>query len=384
MHKVLLLDTSFSSAPIYDYLVQSGNEVYVIGANTRDFLAKSVKNYINLNYSDVNQTIDIINKLGFDFIVPGCNDQSYQVCAEINTSGKFEGIDTRETTKIINNKGEFRNFAKENDLPVPQVFCLDQIIHAPTLIVKPVDAYSGRGITIVRNPKRKKLQSAINRAKEYSRSGVCIVEEYIEGQLYSHSAFISGGMIIKDFIVEEHGTANPFVVDTSRMLDNFSARILDEIRGCIILMAKKLNLVDGLVHTQFIKNDEKFWIIEVTRRCPGDLYSQLIELSSGFNYAENYVRPFIKKGFSYHENKLKHSWVMRHTISQCTDGVFGSIQFNSPLHIEKLVPISLAGDLVKSSPFGRIGILFAKAASKHDLDALYDLALRRNLYVINH
>lgn len=383
MHKVLLVDTNFSSAPIYNYLVQAGNEVYVIGANPCDFLAKSVKNYINVNYSDVNQTRDLINKLSFDFIVPGCNDRSYQVCAEINSTGKFDGIDTLEATETINNKGKFRDFARKNGLPVPQVFSVDEMGNAPPLIVKPVDAYSGRGITIVHDPKKNDLQSAIDRAKEFSRSGACIVEEYVEGQLYSHTAFISGGGIVKDFIVEEHGTANPFVVDTSRVVYDFPAKMLDHIRDSITLMTKKLNLVDGLVHTQFIKSEEKFWIIEVTRRCPGDLYSQLIELSSGFNYAENYARPFIKQSFSCDESKLKQSWIMRHTISQPTEGIFGSIQFKTPLHLERLVPISLAGDLVKASPFGRVGILFAKAASKYDLDNLCDLTLRRDLYVIN-
>ena len=36
--KILLLDTNFSSGPIYNYLVESGNEVYVIGNNPNDFL----------------------------------------------------------------------------------------------------------------------------------------------------------------------------------------------------------------------------------------------------------------------------------------------------------------------------------------------------------
>ena len=43
---ILLLDTNFSSAPIYEYLIEEGNEVYVIGNNPNDFLAKSAKNYI--------------------------------------------------------------------------------------------------------------------------------------------------------------------------------------------------------------------------------------------------------------------------------------------------------------------------------------------------
>lgn len=315
MHKVMLVDTNFSSAPIYNYLVQSGCEVFVVGGNPNDFLAKSAKNYINLDYSNVNRTREIIEEMNIDYIVPGCNDLSYKVCAELNSGGIYYGIDTPETTEIINSKDKFRTFATQIGLPVPRVISSDCAGESGPLIVKPVDAYSGRGMTIVQQSRQNELQSAIDRAKEFSRSKACIVEEYVEGQLYSHSAFINDGNIVADFIVEEHGTANPFVVDTSRVVYDFPRVMLRRIRDGIVLLAEKLRLVDGLVHTQFIKNGESFWLIEITRRCPGDLYSQLIELSTGFSYAETYARPFAKQNFSTEKTTLKQSWIMRHTIS---------------------------------------------------------------------
>lgn len=382
MQKVLLVDTNFSSAPIYNYLVQSGCEVFVVGGNPNDFLAKSAKNYMNLDYSNVDRTREIIEKMNIDYIVPGCNDRSYQVCAELNSKGNYYGIDTLETTEIINNKDKFRTFAAQIGLQVPLVISGEHVGEMWPVIVKPVDAYSGRGMTIVHKPEQHELQSAIDHAKEFSRSKTCIVEEYVEGQLYSHSAFITDGNIVADFIVEEHGTANPFVVDTSRVIYDFPLKMLSRIRDGIALLAKKLNLVDGLVHTQFIKDGESFWLIEVTRRCPGDLYSQLIELSTGFNYAETYARPFVKQEFSFGKNTLKQSWVMRHTISQPTEGVLGSIQFNFPILIEKMVPISLAGDMIKASPSGRIALIFLRNNSEEELSELFQKTLNRSLYTI--
>ena len=382
MQKVLLIDTNFSSAPIYNYLVDASYEVFVIGGNRSDFLAKSAKNYISLDYSNVNQTRKIIEETNIDFIVPGCNDLSYQVCAALNSKGNYYGIDTLETTEIINYKSKFRTFATKIGLPVPIVISEENVGEMWPVIVKPVDAYSGRGMTIVQKPEQHKLQSAIDHAKEFSRSKTCIVEEYVEGQLYSHSAFITDGNIVADFIVEEHGTANQFVVDTSRVIYDFPLEMLSRIRDGIALMAKKLNLVDGLVHTQFIKNGESFWLIEVTRRCPGDLYSQLIELSTGFSYAEAYASPFVKQKFSLGENPLKQFWVMRHTISQPTEGVLGSIQFNFPILIEKMVPISLAGDMIKTSPFGRIALVFLRNNSEEELLELFQKTLNRSLYTI--
>jgi len=382
MHKVLLIDTNFSSAPIYNYLVKSGCEVFVVGGNPDDFLAKFVKNYINLDYSNIDRTREIINKIDIDYIVPGCNDLSYKVCAELNSKGNYSGLDTLETTEIINNKNLFREFATQIGLPVPKVITKECVDNIWPLIVKPVDAYSGRGMTIVQRHEQNELQSAIDHAKEFSRSKTVIIEEYVEGQLYSHSAFITEGNVVADFIVEEHGTANPFVVDTSRVVHDFPHEMLIRIRDCIALLAKSLSLVDGLVHTQFIVNGKSFWLIEITRRCPGDLYSQLIELSTGYSYAETYTRPFIKQKLLPGNNSLAKYWVMRHTISQPTEGALGSIRFNFPVLMEKMVQLSLAGDIIKASPFGRIALIFLRSNSEKELLELFQKTLTRNLYTI--
>ncbi|MBP6978701.1 MAG: ATP-grasp domain-containing protein [Lentimicrobiaceae bacterium] len=382
MSRILLIDTNFSALPVYQYLIQNNNEVFVVGGNPGDALAKSVRNYINLDYSNLDKTRDLIDKHKIDYILPGCNDRSYLVCSELNEKGNFYGIDTLEVTETINNKKKFRAFAVKVGLPVPKVFSNEKEINVWPLIIKPVDAYSGRGTTLLRETEKEKLGQAIKLAEEFSRSKSYIIEEYIEGQLYSHSAFISDGKIYIDFIVEEHGTANPFVVDTSRVVFDFGQKVLHNLRDTILLMAKELNLVDGLVHTQFIKKGERIWLIEITRRCPGDLYSQLIEMSTGFPYAEMYARPFLNQNISRDQKSLKHDYILRHTISQLKEDYFSSLEFNFPVHIEKFVPLSLSGEKVKGSPGGRIGLLFLRTNSEYDLINLFQVTLNRELYSI--
>ncbi len=382
MHRILLLDTNVSSLPIYNFLIKENNEVFVIGGNPSDFLAKYAKNYVNLDYSKIDQTRALIDSLKIDFIVPGCNDLSYQICSDLNSNGKFKGLDNHEVTETINNKEKFRDFSFKLGLPVPKVFSNAGVNYLWPLIVKPVDAYSGRGTTILHEYEKRNLKAAIQHAKNFSRSKTHIIEEYVEGQLFSHSAFISDGKIILDFIVEEHSTVNPFVVDTSMVVFDFSPGFLTRIRKAISLMIKEMDLIDGLIHTQFIKNAESFWIIEVTRRCPGDLYSILIELSTGVPYAEYYAKPFLNQHINLNIASTTQSHIMRHTISQPLERLFTSLKFNLPVQIVKLVNISLAGDRVKASPFGRIALLFVKANSASELAYVYEQTLRRKLYDI--
>lgn len=159
------------------------------------------------------------------------------------------------------------------------------------LLVKPVDAYSGKGISLIHQPDE--LDEAVNVARAASAGGHCVIETFCQGALYSHSAFIRGGEITCEFFVDEYCTVYPWQVNSSCLSVNLTESMRDQISECMAAIDSDLGLVDGLLHTQLIADERQFWLIEVTRRCPGDLYSKLIELSTGVDYCREFVAPFI-------------------------------------------------------------------------------------------
>ena len=382
MKKTLLLDTNISSFPIYNYLINAGHFVYVIGSNPEDYLAKISPNYIDLDYRKISEVTALIESLEIEYIVPGCNDVSYACCVQLNANGKYTGLDSYEKSEIINNKEKFRIFATEHHLSIPKLLDRNSENIDHPIIIKPVDAYSGRGVTVIKKSEKEAVENAIQLAENFSTTKTCIIEEFVEGPLFSHSAFISSGKIMLDFIVEEHGSANPFAVDTSRVVYNFSSTLLEKIRAEILLMSDKLSLQDGLIHTQFIARDEQFWIIEITRRCPGDLYSQLIEISTDFKYAEMYAKPFVRVPMAIDNSELKSRFILRHTISQSEEIKFSSLEFKIPVQIERYFSLAKSGDLIAKSPFGRIGLLFLKCTSESEIKSLLSMTVKRGLYSI--
>jgi hypothetical protein len=158
--------------------------------------------------------------------------------------------------------------------------------------------------------------------------------------------------------------------------------MLEAIRGEVIKLTERLALQDGLVHTQFLVDGDQFWFVEVTRRCPGDLYSQLIELSTGFPYCEAYARPFIDQAMVESPKALQRNWITRHTVSLPYEQHLESVEFRSPVRIVKWVPLAVAGDLVRPSPFSRIALLFSESESRADQDRLFAQMLKRELYEI--
>jgi hypothetical protein len=391
MAKVLLVDTNFSSRPIYDVLERLGHEVHVVGGNPADSLAKSCARYWHLNYADTVALRSLVEKEGFDFLVPGCTDRSYTSCAVVS-QGRFPGIASVAVDTELNHKDQFRSLGQRLKLPVPQVQWQDEPAETNSppphisqlgwpLVVKPVDGFSGKGVTVLLDANKTHLEQAISAARAASGRGQCLLEDYVQGQLHSHSAFLQAGRVVQDFIVEEHGTANPFVVDTSRVLPQVSKGLHATLRQSIEAIAAELDLGDGLVHTQFILACEQPWLIEITRRCPGDLYSQLIELSGGEGYVNNYVLPFLGLPFAI-QPLQPYAPVMRHTVTVPAAQCFDHLHFRQALLLERWVPLSLTGDRLEPSPASRIGILFARAEDEGRLASLYALTLQRRLYEV--
>ena len=382
MGRVLLLDTNIAAAPLVEALAAEGHAVTVAGGQPADVLARAHSDYVQLDYSDTAAALRLFESGGFDFLVPGCNDRSYQTCAEIADRRRLPGMDGSSATRTLNNKGAFRAWAQAAGLPAPRTLSAGEIRPGQPVIVKPEESYSGRGASVLRTPTDETLRAAMDRACAESRSGRCVIEEFVEGQLFSHTAFVDRSGVRWDAVVMEHGSANPLAVDTSYVTEELPAPALSEMRAAALQMMSRLELQPGLLHTQLILTPEGPRIIEVTRRCPGDLYSLLIRLSTGLDYARAYVRPFLGEDFGPFPTPASPKPVLRHTISSPGGAGFGALRFHRPVAIERLAILALSGDTLAPSPRSRVGLLFLNARDRADLSDLSAAALERRLYDI--
>jgi biotin carboxylase len=374
MAKTLLVDTNRAAVPIYRALEAVGHEVWVVGGKPAEPLAKMSPRFVELDYSDTGKLSDLIDRERFEFIVPGCTDVSYKACAEVS-AGKFPGIDSVETTRAINDKSDFRKLAEEIGLPVPKLLAFDEAPKHQSVIVKPVDSFSGRGISILKDPKCESLDAALAQARAASKSGSALIEEFVTGQLYSHSAFMRGGKVFVDFVVQEDCVANPFAVDLSRVVWDFPEKVRNELREEVERLAARLSLADSLIHTQFIADADKHWIIEMTRRSPGDLYSLLIEYSTGYPYAASYTAPFIGLSAAPADTAVERHFIIRHTACPPEATSFFGLMFSRPVDLQLIVPLALVGDSLETGPSGRSALIFVRCATKQEQNVDYQSLL---------
>ena len=372
---LLLLDAAFSAVPIYNALIAGGHNVWVMGNRATDVLARKAGGRgIDQNYGHVADVARFSKLNSIDRIVPGCTDVSIETCLQLVEGGESE------KNKIISDKGEFREICRRLDLPSPRRVYESQFPLPGIYICKPVDAFSGRGIAVFDGSDMGALKSARGVAERESRSSCCLFETFAQGDLYSCSLFLEAGRIVEVFYVREGSSVNPYAVDTSYVCNELPGSCTNLLESSLERMSDYLHLSDGLLHVQFIFDGSQPYIVEVTRRCPGDLYSLLIEYSTGYKYAEKYASYFL--GVPCDASRGQERYVLRHTVASGGDAVYGGLKFNESVAVKAFFPIQMMGGELLANQANRAGVLFSELVSYEDLISQFKLFMSRGAYTV--
>lgn len=364
--KTLLIGSSFSAMPFLTELKRRGADVYVIGKYESDPCHTFGDQSIYEDYSDRDRLLEICRDHTFDFIVPSCNDYSYIAGSFVADFLGLPGFDNPEVTEILHTKDRFRQFCLEIGIPVPRIFGeatsqsgLAEVasqLDGPAL-VKPVDSFSGRGVQLINDANE--LSDAVDRAMDMSRCKKAVVEQFVEGALYSHTAFVADRQIVWHQFVDEHCEVYRYQVDRSTFPSSLPAAVRASVHRCMERVVQSLRLCDGLLHTQFIASGTDFWIIECMRRCPGDLYGHQFKFSFGYDYEAQYVAGFMGRPPQppASENSIERP-VERRIMSVTNSVPFFAVEIGAGSPASIFVPLKDSGQKLEPAPFDKAGILF--------------------------
>jgi hypothetical protein len=357
---VLVIGGSFSAIPILKEIIKIGYGPIVISSDKSEPGHKLATQSIYCDYSDLDKSIEALKDVHFDYVVPTCNDAAYKLGVAIAYSRKLPGYDNLAVCESISSKKLFRQFTESNNILAPKLYSVDESTSNITYpaIVKPNKSFSGRGISIVN--KENELAQAIMTAKANSEDLEYSIEEYVEGTLHSISLFVDDLNIVDYFFVDEFCQIYGYAVDNSNYPSTLTEEVQSEVLGTMKNIISKMRLTRGLLHTQFIKNDSGHKIIEMMRRCPGDLYGRLIELSVDYPYHKNYLMGFVEGDFESSAQSIP-KYIARHTESSEKKRTFENLIFKKvPLLV---YPLKSSGDEVLPAPYGKSSIIFMEYES---------------------
>lgn len=370
MKKILILGGSHRDIPLIKAAQELGYFVATVG--DRDYyLGHDYANYCyKINFNDTFKIKEIIKEDIFDFIVPGSGEESYLQTVKISNELGIGNFDTIETANLIHNKWKFKEFCLNNDISVPKGLYLNDsndIANLDTLnfpiVIKPTNLSGGRGIETVYN--KNKLKLSLKGTNKFTNE--IFLEEHIEGELIAYSIILDKQDIIYEFVAADKTYLNPYLI-TSAFPKKIKNKILNQINHEVTKLAKLLSLSNGMFHLQILIKDDIPYIIDVTRRIPGDFFPYLIEQSDGIEYSKTVIQGYTTGNLTTKLTKnKKQNFIVRHCVMPSKNGIYEDLVIDKSItnNIISIFPLVKKGYEIKDYLNTQIAIIFINIPDKN-------------------
>lgn len=289
--KMLLLGGGHAEIPLIQAAQSLGWYVITTG-NAREGLGHPYadKN-VFADFSDKDAMLELAKSEGVTAVCSGCNDfallSTVYVCEKLG----LPGHDSYATSLEIHHKDKYRALATRLGIPTPRALVVRNAAEFEAaiaqltfpIIVKPVDLTGGKGIHRAANADEARF--AYKDACSRTRQDHIVVEEFVQGSNHGFSAMLVKGKVAFAFSDNEQYYINKYMVSGANSPSTSSDKTLAMLREYSERIARELNLVDGILHIQYIERaDGTPVIIEICRRPPGDLYIKFVKYATGIDY----------------------------------------------------------------------------------------------------
>jgi glutathione synthase/RimK-type ligase-like ATP-grasp enzyme len=364
LNYILILNNSHSESGIIKCFLKLGYKVITVGAIKPYVKNKNLKHY-KIDFTNIKKIKSKIIKYNIKFVMPSANDLT--VFSAHKISRKF--IDNLRIINLLHNKLLFRKFYKKIKFQVINDFNKIKI-NFPYLL-KPIIGSGGKGIVLVKNK-----MDLLNFKVEKEKSEF-IAEEYIKGSDHGVFTLIKNKKIVFIFFDSEQRYINPFTVSSTSSVTNLNKRDKNLFFKEASQLIKKLNLINGILHFQTKFNaNKKFFIIEVTRRIPGDMYLRFVSLSLDITLEDSIINLLLKNKNSIFDKKLSkfnnisNKFIIRKVLMAPKNGRLNKIQISNKIKkniVEKHYLVKI-GEKIENYMDKRIGIVFLKFKTQKELE----------------
>ena len=305
-----------------------------------------------------------------DFLITVCADQVVQVVANIAEELGLPWYIDAETAENVSKKSFMKKIFWENGIPTTKFVVLEQFdaqqcaaLSYP-LIVKPVDAYSSRGVARVEN--EQELRRAFEVAAGISRSGGVIVEEFAQGDEISVDVYVENGKahVLCLTNIDKIGEDGKFVINRSRVPADVSEDIAVKIADAAQKIADAFGLKDSPMLIQLISDGKKISVVEFCARTGGGIKFMMIKKVSGFDVVKAVVD--LTLGEKPHVGEIRKA--ERITVNEfvyCRPGVLD--------HVEGFEELLAEGTISSYSTFKEPGAVFGEIRGSGDRVAYFGI-----------
>lgn len=293
--KALVVAGGMPQITLINQLKERGIETVLVDGSSTPVALPYADKFYNVNIFDIEAVRRIAVEEKVDFLITVCADQVLLVVAQISEALGLPWYIDYKTAKLVSDKELMKKVFVQNSIPTSQYVVMDVFdvertrhLHYP-LIVKPVDAYSSKGVKKVLN--EDELKTAFDEAKKISRSKSAIVEEFVEGEEISVDLFIEDGKAhvlcisnsdkVKD---DEH-----FAIFRGRCPVHASDELKAEIGRVSQKIADAFGIKNAPMLVQMLTDGKRVTVLEFCARTGGAMKWRLIQHASGVDVIKGVI-----------------------------------------------------------------------------------------------
>jgi cysteine synthase A len=283
---------SMSQRGMVDYARTFGCEVCVVDGSPSAPLFATADYRIELSFTDVEGVLAALREQELEPVAVATmgSDQAVQPTARLTHELGLPGL-SPETAEAVSDKRQMRAAFEAAGVPHPrgsQAEDLDAAAAAweelgPPVVVKPVDGSAQRGVTRV--DYREDLEPAYARAREASRKGVVVVDQYLEGEEYTVNGFCVEGDYVPVTVTRRILHPPPPLGVCVR--HRYPSELSEELEQAAFRLAadasRAVGLTTGPSYVQMRFDGDRPWVIEVGARLGGGKDAELGKLVTGFD-----------------------------------------------------------------------------------------------------
>lgn len=285
--KVMVIAGGVPQMELLRQLKERKLETVLLDGNENCLARNIADKFYKVNIFNIEDVKKIAIDEKVDFIITVCADQVLLVVAQVSEMLGLPCYIGYKQAQDVSDKIRMKRIFKENGIPTTKYLELETLdmneiskLNYP-LVVKPVDAYSSKGVRKAET--EEELITYYNEAKAISRSGGVIVEEFFKGEEISVDAFVLNGKahILSITNSEKVKDKDRFVIFRGRYPANIPDTIRNQIEDVAQKIADSFGLVNSPLLVQLLHNSMNISVLEFCARTGGNMKWLLIKNSCG-------------------------------------------------------------------------------------------------------
>ena len=285
--KALVVAGGIPQIELIRQLKERGIETVLVDGNAAAVARPFADKFYRVDIFDIPAVKIIAEKEQVDFILTVCADQVLLVVAQASEELGLPCYIDYETAQAVSDKIKMKTLFKQIGVPTTDYITTDYLDEEAVsrlrfpLVVKPIDAYSSKGVRKAAN--MNELRRFYTEAREISRSGGVIIEEYFQGEEISVDAFVTGGKakILTVTNSEKVRNKDRFVIFRGRYPAAVSDTVLQKIEEIAQKIAEGFGLWESPLLIQLLHDGDKVSVLEFCARTGGGMKWLMIKHACG-------------------------------------------------------------------------------------------------------